>query len=404
MGKHDIEISLQEREALVQRAHKLAPHLAELGAKADEQGRFPVELVAAYKESGLQALAVPKRYGGLGADLWTTALVEKILASHGEPGIALSFNMHHVMVGIFREMLSEEARTRLFKRVVENREMISGPFSEERAGFSTVADTVAVPDGNGGWKVSGRKNWATFIEGADIVTFNATITDADGKVPEDFTEHIARESIFIVPTSAPGISIKQTWDTFSMRASGTQTVVFDNVPVPADGYGGQFRSGLTKELEWANFAFAGIYLGVADRALRLAREAIAKKALGHTVSGAETKVKDVGYVQYLLGEALVELQSAERVVRGTAALLTDGDDAEWSALERPAQISIAQRAATEAAVKVSDIAMRLVGGSAIRRGQPLERAFRDARAGLYHPLPANTIFDMLGRAQLGLLG
>lgn len=71
------------------------------------------------------------------------ALVEKELASWGDPAITLSFNMHHVMVGIFRDLLQEEARTRLFRQVVEDNALISGPFSEERAGFSTIADTVA---------------------------------------------------------------------------------------------------------------------------------------------------------------------------------------------------------------------------------------------------------------------
>ncbi len=179
MGKHSIEITPAERDDLVARARKLAESFSAVGAKADEENQLPLELVPLYKESGLAKLIVPKKYGGFGADLWTVALVEKELASWGDPAITLSFNMHHVMVGIFRDLLQEEARTRLFRQVVEDNALISGPFSEERAGFSTIADTVAVPDGNGGWHVSGKKNWATFIEGADIVTFNATITDAD---------------------------------------------------------------------------------------------------------------------------------------------------------------------------------------------------------------------------------
>lgn len=58
----------------------------------------------------------------------------------------------------------------------------------------------------------------------------------------------------------------------------------------------------------------------------------------------------------------MELELAERAVRGTADLLAAGEDANWSASERPARISIAKIAATEAAVRVSDIAMRLTGG------------------------------------------
>jgi alkylation response protein AidB-like acyl-CoA dehydrogenase len=404
MAKHDIEISQAERDELVARARKLAEKFADLGPSADEKNELPLELVPLYKESGLGSLIVPKKYGGFGADLWTVALVEKALSSYGDPAITLSFNMHHVMVGIFRDLLEEGARERLFKEVVENNALLSGPFSEERAGFSTIADTVAVPDGNGGWLVSGKKNWATFIEGADIVTFNATITDADGKIPEDYKEHAARESVFIVPMTAPGISIKRTWDTFSMRASGTQTCVFDKVPVPAEGYGGPFRTGLIGEMEWVTFPFAGVYLGVADRAYRLVRDSLAKKSLGHTVSGDNVMVRDVGHIQHQLGQALVELEMAERVVQGTAAIMTAGGDAAWSAAERPARISIAKIAATEAAVKVTDIAMRLTGGGAIRRGGPLERAFRDARAGIYHPLSGDAVYELLGKSQLGVLG
>lgn len=404
MAKHDIEISPAERDELIARARKLAEKFAELGPSADEKNELPLELVPLYKESGLARLIVPKKYGGFGADLWTVALVEKELASYGDPAITLSFNMHHVMIGIFRDLLEEGARARLFKEVVENDALLSGPFSEERAGFSTIADTVAVPDGDGGWLVSGKKNWATFIEGADIVTFNATITDADGKIPEDYKEHAARESVFMVPMTAPGISIKRTWDTFSMRASGTQTCVFDKVPVPAEGYGGPFRTGLIGEMEWVTFPFAGVYLGVADRAYRIVRDSLAKKSLGHTVSGDNVMVRDVGHIQHQLGQALVELEMAERVVQGTAAIMAAGGDAAWSAAERPARLSIAKIAATEAAVKVTDIAMRLTGGGAIRRGGPLERAFRDARAGIYHPLSGDAVYELLGKSQLGVLG
>jgi len=115
-------------------------------------------------------------------------------------------------------------------------------------------------------------------------------------------------------------------------------------------------------------------------------------------------VRDVGHIQHQLGQALVELELAERAVRGTADILAAGEDAGWGPAERPARISVAKIAATEAAVRVSDIAMRLTGGGAIRRGGPLERAFRDARAGIYHPLAGDAVYELLGKSQLGVLG
>lgn len=403
-NKHYVEVSAEEREDLVARARKLAVEFERLGRQADEDNLFPSEVVPMYKESGLPGLAIPKEYGGLGADVWTTALVEKELSSYGDPGITLSLNMHHVMVGIFRNLLDEPARERLFRRIVETGDMISGTLSEERAGITGLSDTQAVPDGNGGWVVTGKKNWATYVENADIIAFTAVITNEDGSLPDTFAEHAEREAVFIIDADTPGLRIERTWDTMSMRASGTQTLHFEGVPVPADAYSGSYRYGLFGEIEWACFPFAGVYLGVGERALRLASESLAKKNLGRTQEGEEKAVRDVGYVQFELGKALVDLQAAEWTVRGVAEALFEGADSTWNPFERPARVAIGKVAATEAAIRATDTALRLTGGGAIRRGGPLERLFRDVRAGIYHPVNTNQTYDMVGKNALGLFG
>ena len=190
MGKHDVEITPTEQADLLERAAKLAVHFDAAGAAADEENRFPVELVPLYKESGLAALAIPKRYGGLGADIWTVTQVSRELAK-GDPAIALAFNMHQTMIGIFRGLLDEEAKQRLFEQVVDEQALVCGAFSEDRAGLTGLADTVAVPDGHGGWRISGKKTWATLCLGADFVSFNATITDESGELPDDLLERSA---------------------------------------------------------------------------------------------------------------------------------------------------------------------------------------------------------------------
>lgn len=403
-NKHYVEVTPEERAELIAIARKLAVDFERLGRQADEENLFPSELVPLYKASGLPRLAIPKKYGGFGADVWTVALVEKELASFGDPGITLSFNMHHVMVGIFRNLLDEPARERLFGDIVKNGSMISGTLSEERAGITGLSDTKAVPDGNGGWHVTGKKNWATYVENADIIAFTAVITNDDGSLPETFAEHAEREAVFIIPASSDGLKIDRTWDTMSMRASGTQTLIFDEVPVEASAYSGSYRNGLFGEIEWACFPFAGVYLGVGERALRLATESLSKKQLGRTQEGEEKAVRDVGYVQYELGKALADLQAAEWTVRGTAEALFDGEDASWNPYERPARVAIGKVAATEAAIRATDVALRLVGGGAIRRGQALERVFRDARAGIYHPVNTGQTYDLIGKKALGFFG
>jgi alkylation response protein AidB-like acyl-CoA dehydrogenase len=401
VGKHDVEITPQEQADLIERAVQRAQQFDAAGAAADAENRFPIELVPVYKESGLPALAIPKRYGGHGADIWTLTQVSRELAK-GDPAIALAFNMHQTMIGIFRGLLDEPARERLFGQVVEDGSLVCGAFSEDRAGLTGLADTVAKPDGRGGWYISGKKTWATLSLGADIVSFNATITDDGGDVPADFQQHAASEAVFVLPKDTPGISVVETWDTLGMRATGTHTIIFDNAFAPPESYGGNFRHGLFAEFEWASLSFSGVYLGLAEKAYTATREILKRKTLGATQEGANVALKGIGFVQYNLGKALYEIETAARALETTARILIEGRDAAWGPIARTPLLDVTKVATTEAAISVTDTALRLVGGQSFRRGHVLERLFRDARGGPFHPMTTDQVYDFLGRSELGL--
>ena len=401
MGKHDVEITPVEQADMLERAAKLAVHFDAAGAAADDENRFPVELVPLYKESGLAALAVPKLYGGHGADIWTVTQVSRELAK-GDPAIALAFNMHQTMIGIFRGLLDEPAKQRLFDEVVNEQALVCGAFSEDRAGLTGLADTVAVPDGNGGWRISGKKTWATLCLGADVVSFNATITDESGHMPDDLMARTMSEAVFVLPMSTPGITINETWDTLGMRATGTHTIVFDEAHAAADSFGGNFRQGLFAEFEWASLSFAGVYLGLAEKTYAAMRDILRKKTLGATQEGLDVALKGIGFVQYQLGRALLEIETAARALETTARILIEGRDEMWDPIARTAFLDVTKVATTETAIKTTDTALRLVGGQSFRRGHLLERLFRDARGGPFHPLTTDQAYDLLGRSELGL--
>lgn len=405
MNKHTPEITDVEREELLNRARKLAKEFDKVGQDADENKRFPVELVPLYKESGLGAAAVPKKYGGWGADILSTALIGRELAK-GDAAVALAFNMHQAMVGIFRTTpaLDETARKRVMTAVANEQKLLCGPFSEARAGLAGLADTIAVPDPDGGWRISGKKNWSTMIEGADLISLNATITDADGKLPEDYKEHASRESMFIIPADSPGVSIDKTWDTLGMRGTGSHTLVLDNVYAAPETFGGNFRQGLIGEAEWAAVLFGGVYLGLADRAYQEAREALKTKHSGATLSGQDSEAKQAGHVQYLLGRMHFEIERATRAYERTGQLAIEGRFDDLPMAVRKAEFDVAKVATTEAAISVTDQALRLVGGIAFRRGHVIERLFRDARAGVQHSLGTNQLYDFFGKYELGLTG
>ena len=405
MSKHTPQITPAERADLFEQAEAMAKTWATLGKECDAANRFPMETVEPYKRSAIAVMAVPREHGGLGADILTAAQVARVL-SKGDPAIALAYNMHQAMVGIFRNSpaLSEQTRAQLMSSVGRDRAILCGPFSEARAGLSGLADTVAVPQPEGGWRISGQKNWSTLVLGSDIIALNATITDADGSVPEDFQERTQREATFVIPTTSPNLTVDPTWDTMGMRATASHTIVMDGVPATPEMHAGNFRQGLVGEAEWAAMGFAGVYLGLADKAFEEAAAILRAKHLGATMSAQDTAVAQVGYVQYVLGEMRTEIEVASRVIDATGQIAVDGRYEEWPVASRKARWDVVKVVATETGMSVTDKAFRLVGGAAFRRGHVLERLYRDARAGYLHSFTTNQLYDFSGRYELGLVG
>lgn len=402
MRNHSVEMTPQERQKAIDIARELAVEFDRVGAGCDERNEFCHELVEPYRQSGLVGIAVPKEYGGGGADLWTLSQISRELAK-GDPACALAFNMHQTMVGIFRGLIDDDAKAKWFPLIAEQNKIVCGPFSEERAGLMGLADTKATPTPDGGWAIDGGKTWSTLCMAADIITFNATVVDEQGVLPADHTAHAMAESVFIMDMTTPGISIKETWDTMGMRATGTHTVLFDNAVGPHDALAGNFRGGLFEEFEWAAMTFSGVYLGLAEKAYEVAKTSLRKKTLGATMEGDDVALKGIGYVQSGLGRMKVLNETSERVLDATCQAFFDGKDKEMATYERVAWMDVAKIVTTENAIEVCDQGMRLIGGSTFRRGHELERLFRDSKSGPFHPLTTDQEFDLVGKLELGLM-
>src|SRR5262249_34691434 len=132
---------------------------------------------------------------------------------------------------------------------------------------------------------------------------------------------------------------------------------------------------------------AGTYLGVATRS----RDAVVERVA--TTSRAE----DTG-VRRTLGLMDQHLFAGRAMLD---ALLTEvGEDPEPSA-DTFRTATIAKRAIMESARTVGDLAMDVLGGRAYRRGDEVERAWRDLRAGPFHPLDAELTLRLAGDVALG---
>lgn len=398
---HSVEMSESEAQAAIAVARKVAAEFDRVGAQHDRDNTFPDELVPIFKESGLAGLNVPKRFGGQGADLLVTARCVQELAK-GDAACALAFNMHLGVIGFFRGMWSEEHQQRFFPGVAENGDLFDGAYSEARAGVIGIADTVATPV-EGGYKINGKKTWGTLALAADYHTFNVTITDADGSVPEDPIERGAREAMLVCPADAKGVRVDKTWDSMGMRATGTETVVFEDLFVPEeDVVAREFRGPLFANLEWQTLSFASVYYGLAVRAYEEAKNALIKKSTGPIQGAANVRIRDIGWVQRDLGELRIRNETTAATIESTARALLDGKDADWHPLLRLGLLEVPKVVATENAQSVVADAMRLLGGNTYRRGHVLERLYRDARSGPFHPLTTDQTYEHVGKFELGL--
>jgi alkylation response protein AidB-like acyl-CoA dehydrogenase len=97
-------------------------------------------------------------------------------------------------------------------------------------------------------------------------------------------------------------------------------------------------------------------------------------------------------IQRQIGEIDVALQAARALLLEVAG--------EWTGKDHRQQfprIVAAKHVATETAIDVTDKALRAAGGASLTRVLPLERYFRDVRAGLMHPPSGDTALELIGQ-------
>src|ERR1700730_11536504 len=401
------EMTDEEFEPYMEKARELSLFFREIGPKYDLENTFAYPTIKRFKESGLGALPVPKEFGGPGGNILQVSKVISEL-SKGDSAISLAYNMHFIMVGISMSLMSETQNKYWLGRVVDG-DIMFGPFSEQRAGFSGLADMRAVPQPGGGWKLYGKKTWGTLAEAADIITTNATITDADGNLPDDFQERVNAESFFIGDFKVnsdgrgDGIRIEKTWNALGMHATGTQVIHFEGYPVPEENFICEWRTGAFGVLEWASLMFASIYYGMQLRILEESRAVLSKKTLGATfgaIVAEDTKVARIGHIIDGVGDMASRVELSRRVLYQTCQDLIDGRDDEWPIELRFPYIGLAKTFIAENVMHMSRQAMSLVGGSSFRKGTIFERLYRDSAASLFQPLNADQTRTYIGEVLL----
>jgi len=381
----------QEQRRLQQRFRCLADDFATRAAGHDREASHPLENYEALRHAGVYALNVPTELGGDGVGLLGYSLAAEELAQ-GCPSTALSFNMHLSVVGPLMEspLVPLATKERLADMVVRERKLIAGNFSEPTTSglVGTVVPLTRARRVDRGYRISGRKAFASMLEAADYCAVLA--------YPDEATAPTAA-ILLLVPREAPGRRVEAVWDTLGMRATRSDSMVLDECWVPDDAV--LLRSDdilpfRRRGANWLWASYTAVYLGIAVAAYK----ATVKTVQGRTPPGFTQSLAYHPDVRRHVAEMSVDLEAA-RLLTYHSAWLSDTQG------PTPATLSAFYRAkyfVGDAVTRITRTAMTLGGAHALFKTSPLERLFRDGAVAPVQFPPRDFCLASLGMLELDL--
>lgn len=373
-----------ERKRL-QTTRKLAEAFSQRAAKHDEEGSFPHENIADLKASGYVTWTVPKAFGGEEISLYELLLHQEQLA-RGDGSTALAIGWHVGMILNLRasHAFPEPVFAEVCESVVRDKKLINSCATEPATGSPSRGgrpQTTAVRK-EGGYVLNGRKTFSTLSPALGWVLVTAGIQDS-----LDVGEFLAR---------GEDIEVKETWNVMGMRASGSHDILLKDVFVPDAHLIAASQSGNAKRRSqdgggWM-LHIPACYLGVA----LAARDFAVHYAATYQPNSLPHPISEVSHVQNKLGQMELLLLNARTLMYDLARRWDEASEAERPKLRT--QLGAVKVQATNAAVQVVDLAMRVVGARGLWRDLPLERFYRDVRAGLHNPPMEDVVYTSLAKA------
>ena len=373
------------------RCLELAADFATRSAVHDRDGSHPTENYDRLRAGGFLALTVPQAYGGAGQSFLDHTIAYEALGQ-GCPSTALSFNMHaSVVMPILQSAeISAASKAMIADLVVAGGQMIGGNFSEPST-TSLIGErplTTRVRQVADGWRITGRKMFASMLEAADHVLVLAH--------PDDATAPTAG-ALVLIPRGAPGRSVNANWDVLGMRATRSDALVLDDCWVDARAM--IFRSDDIRPfrlayLNWFWGSYTAVYLGVAVAALNeLIRAMQARQPEGYAQPLAWHPD-----VRRHVGELSAELEAARLITYRSAWL----SDTQGPTPETTAALYRAKYAVGMAVSRITRVALTLGGAHGIFKGSRLEQLFRDGALAEIQPPPTDFCIQQMGIYALGL--
>jgi isovaleryl-CoA dehydrogenase len=356
----------------------LRPHAEQV----DRRRAYPAENLQALAGAGLMGLLVAEEHGGRGGSLTDLALVCEALGS-GCASTAMCFLMHSCGCALLGARSTAEQAQRWLTPAAQGAAILTLAFSERLTGAHFYQPDIGAARSNGGFRLSGRKS---FVTSARHARFYPVLVKASGEPGLD---------VFVIPGDAAGVSFDGDWDGIGMAGNGSVSMLLSDVTVTGTDLLGKEGDGMDLVFNVIAPTFlvglAAVNTGIAQAALDAAVAHVKERTYENGSTLAEIPI-----IQNQLADMSIKVEAARQLVAEAARAASAGEPA---ALPLVMQAKIG---ATEAAAAVTAQAMQVGGGIAYSRALPIERHWRDARAGSVMAPTNDVLKEWLGKILAGL--
>ena len=354
-----------EQRMIQETVRKLAREKIDpLAGAADEAGRSSPAVLKVLKDNGLLKVCIPEKYGGIGADHTTIALVIEEMANV-DASTAMIIFAGQTLTMVLREWGTEEQKDRLFGKMSSGDKVNAFSLTEPNYGSESASiQTTAVLDGDY-YIVNGTKCFVTNGDIADFVLLFVRTGEA---------ERHRGLSTLVVEKGIEGFSVGKHENKMGLRGSDLAELIFQDARVPRENLMGE--SGKAWDILMTTAADMRAY-GPGAMAVGLAQG-----ALDYTVSYAKERnqfgVPIAGHqaIRFMLADMSIQIEAARSLLYRTTKLL---DSEAYDQNKRSRLTSAIKCFASDVAMKVTVDAVQVLGGYGIMKEFPLERKLRDAK-------------------------
>ena len=397
--------------AFVSAAESVIEKLRDRAAAADCNSAVNADNFTDMLAAGVTAAFVPASCGGLGLTSVHDWMAGMSRLGRGDGSAAIAMNMH---LAVTRGMALawQGARASGNEALVAQME---GQFRQIVSGDMYVCATATEPGTDnlhpyteaervdGGWRINGTKIFVTGSPQASHVAMNLRVR-GEGEDGSDLISSI------MLPLSTEGVTPQDDWQAMGMRASGSQSIVFNDVFVAEHmvrpmGSWGVWSIGSLMNRNLSNLPLLGVFLGIAEHAHDLALAAALQKPKQDKPRNA-----DRANIQHMIGEMEILLATARAMV-GQMGRMTDDFLADHAgrqpSLEAAHELLKDHQSmkwvVNRNAIEIVSRAMDVAGGGAFMEKHPLSRLYRDVRAGPFmQPYSPTEAREYIGRIALGV--